>query len=97
MALTDGPFFRITLSSGLLDWKVSFKFDWNIYSQGIGRVYSKTVVGCKENRRYEMGVKKIVYRDRRPRKKIFLDTHRVSKIFRQPHTVLLLLYTFLHP
>ena len=34
--------------------------------------YTKTVVGCKENRRYEMGVKKIV---------IFLDTHQVLTFF----------------
>ena len=27
--------------------------------------YSKTVLGCKENRRYEMGVLKIVFRGRR--------------------------------
>ena len=33
--------------------------------------YSKTVLGCKENRRYEMGVQKIVFRGRRPRKRIF--------------------------
>ena len=35
--------------------------------------YSKTVLGCKEHRRYEMGVKKIVFRGRRPRKRIFWD------------------------
>ena len=29
--------------------------------------YTKTVLGCKENRRYEMGVQKIVFRGRRPR------------------------------
>ena len=33
--------------------------------------YSKTVLGCKENRRYEMGVQKIVFRGCRPRKGIF--------------------------
>ena len=33
--------------------------------------YSKTVLGCKKNRRYEMGVKKIVLGGRRPRKIIF--------------------------
>ena len=36
-----------------------------------GEYYSKTVLGCKENRRYEMGVQKIVFRGRRPRKGIF--------------------------
>ena len=56
-------------------------------------LYSKTVLGCKENRGYEMGVKKVVDRG----KGIFLDTHRVSMIFRQPHTVLLLSYTLFHP
>ena len=34
-------------------------------------VYSKTVLGCKENRRYEIGVQKIVFRGRRLRKRIF--------------------------
>ena len=34
--------------------------------------YSKTVLGCKEHRRYEMGVQKIVFRGHRPRKRIFL-------------------------
>ena len=37
-----------------------------------GELYSKTVLGCKENRRYEMGVQKIVFRGRRPRKRITL-------------------------
>ena len=35
------------------------------------KYYSKTVLGCKENRRYEMGVQKIVLRGRRLRKQIF--------------------------
>ena len=33
--------------------------------------YSKTVLGCKNNRRYEMGVQKIVFRGLRLRKRIF--------------------------
>ena len=39
--------------------------------KGGAKSYSKTVLGCKENRRYEMGVQKIVFRGRRPRKRIF--------------------------
>ena len=31
------------------------------------QTYSKTVLGCKENRQYEKGVQKIVFRGRRPR------------------------------
>ena len=34
--------------------------------------YRKTVLSCKENCRYEMGVQKIVFRGRRLRKRIFL-------------------------
>ena len=33
--------------------------------RGRGQKYSKTVLGCKENRRYEMGVPKIVFRGRK--------------------------------
>ena len=35
---------------------------FRVATAGLGKWNSKTVLGCKENRRYEMGVQKIVFR-----------------------------------
>ena len=36
---------------------------FRVATAGFGKWNSKTVLGCKENRRYEMGVKRIVFQE----------------------------------
>ena len=65
------------------------RFDFDRSPVGMGD-YSKTVLGCKENRRYEMGAQKI-------RGHRFFETPIEYQRFSGNLTVLLLLYTLFHP